>query len=96
MFRSGSPIACLRTSACETSLPGTSERGRDRGGSVSYQTPAQLCRSDCGYPGLELLPDGAFFATTYIKYGPGKEKHAVVGTRFALDELDSQLASQAF
>lgn len=52
--------------------------------------------SDCGYPGLELLPDGAFFATTYIKYRPGKEKHAVVSTRFALDELDSQLASQAF
>jgi len=24
--------------------------------------------SDCGYPGLELLPDGTFVATTYVKY----------------------------
>ena len=41
--------------------------------------------SDCGYPGLELLPDGTFVATTYIKYRPGPEKHSVVSTRFKLD-----------
>jgi hypothetical protein len=29
---------------------------------------------DCGYPGMELLPDGTIIATTYIKYQPGKNK----------------------
>jgi hypothetical protein len=43
---------------------------------------------DCGYPGLELLPDGTFVATTYIKYHPGSAKHSVVSTRFKLDETD--------
>ncbi|MBI5817964.1 MAG: FAD-dependent oxidoreductase [Verrucomicrobia bacterium] len=44
--------------------------------------------SDCGYPGLELLPDGTFVATTYIKYRPGPEKNSVVSVRFKLDETD--------
>jgi hypothetical protein len=43
---------------------------------------------DCGYPGLEVLPDGTFVATTYIKYKPGPEQHSVVCTRFTLDETD--------
>lgn len=43
--------------------------------------------SDCGYPGLELLPDGTFVATTYIKYWPDERKHSVVSTRFKLAEL---------
>ena len=48
---------------------------------------------DCGYPGLELLPDGTFVATTYIKYRPGSAKHSVVSVRFNLVELDA-LAAQ--
>ncbi len=44
--------------------------------------------SDCGYPGLELLPDGTFVATTYIKYRPGVEQNSVVSTRFTLEETD--------
>ncbi|MBQ9888355.1 MAG: exo-alpha-sialidase [Bacteroidales bacterium] len=44
---------------------------------------------DCGYPGLELLPDGTIAATTYIKYNPGDEKHSVVSVRFKIDELDA-------
>jgi hypothetical protein len=44
--------------------------------------------SDCGYSGLELLPDGTFVATTYIKYRTGAEKQSVVSTRFALAETD--------
>jgi hypothetical protein len=44
--------------------------------------------SDCGYPGLELLPDGTFVATTYIKYREGPEKNSVVSTRFRLSETD--------
>lgn len=44
--------------------------------------------SDCGYPGLELLPDGTIVATTYIKYRPGVEQNSVVSTRFMLAETD--------
>ena len=44
--------------------------------------------SDCGYPGLELLPDGTFVTTTYVKYRPGPEKQSVVSARFKLSEID--------
>lgn len=44
--------------------------------------------SDCGYPGLELLPDDTFVATTYIKYRAGAEQNSVVSTRFTLAETD--------
>lgn len=43
---------------------------------------------DNGYPGLELLPDGTFVATTYLKYRAGPEKNSVVSTRFTLAETD--------
>lgn len=45
--------------------------------------------SDCGYPGVELLPDGTIVATTYVKYAPGPEKHSVVSTRFKISETDA-------
>lgn len=48
---------------------------------------------DNGYPGLELLPDGAFVATTYIKYRAGPEKNSVVSTRFTLAETDRLAAA---
>jgi hypothetical protein len=44
---------------------------------------------DCGYPGLEMLPDGTLVATTYIKYHPGTAKHSVVSVRFRIEELDA-------
>ncbi|MEZ6086598.1 MAG: sialidase family protein [Pirellulaceae bacterium] len=47
--------------------------------------------SDCGYPGVELLPDGTVVATTYVKYESGPEKHSVVCTRFKLDEVEQLL-----
>lgn len=46
--------------------------------------------SDCGYSGFELLPDGTFVATTYIKYRTGPEKHSVLTTRFKLEEIDEK------
>ncbi len=49
---------------------------------------------DCGYPGLELLGDGTFVATTYIKHKPGPEKHSVVSVRFKLDEIDKKLKAR--
>ena len=50
---------------------------------------------DCGYPGLELLPNGTFVATTYVKYRPGSERNSVVSIRFRLDETDAMAKSQA-
>jgi hypothetical protein len=44
---------------------------------------------DCGYSGLERLPDATMVATTYIKYRPGPEKHSIVSVRFTLDETDA-------
>jgi|GEM_PF-6356196 len=49
---------------------------------------------DCGYPGLELLGDGTFAATTYIKHKPGPERHSVVSVRFKLDEIDRKLKAR--
>jgi hypothetical protein len=49
---------------------------------------------DNGYPGLELLPDGTFVATTYIKYREGPEKNSVVSARFTLAETDRLAAAQ--
>lgn len=49
---------------------------------------------DNGYPGLELLPDGTFVATTYIKYRAGPEKNSVVSTRFRLAETDQLAAAR--
>ncbi|TWU07982.1 sialidase family protein [Stieleria varia] len=51
--------------------------------------------SDCGYPGMELLPDGTIVATTYIKYRPGPEKHSVVSTRFKLQDLETMQEASA-
>jgi hypothetical protein len=44
---------------------------------------------DCGYPGVELLPDGTIVTTTYLKYAPGKKKHSVVSVRFDLATTDA-------
>ena len=46
-------------------------------------------RADTAYPGLELLPDGTFAATTYGHWIPG-EAPFIVSTRFKLEELDQR------
>jgi sialidase-1 len=48
--------------------------------------------SDCGYPGMEILPDGSIVATTYIKYRDDSCKHSVVSTRFNIRETDAMSA----
>jgi len=48
--------------------------------------------TDCGYPGMELLPDGTIVATTYIKYRDDHAKHSVVSTRFNIRETDAMNA----
>jgi len=47
--------------------------------------------TDCGYPGVELLPDGTLVITTYVKYAPGPEQHSVVSTRFKIAETDAMV-----
>ncbi len=49
-------------------------------------------KGDTGYPGLELLPDGTFVATTYGQYRPD-ERNSVVSIRFTMDEIDQKAAS---
>lgn len=48
--------------------------------------------NDCGYPGMEILPDGTIVATTYIKYKDDFRKHSVVSTRFNIRETDAKNA----
>jgi len=45
---------------------------------------------DCAYPGVELLPDGTFVATTYGHWDQGQPPY-VVSVRFTLAELDARL-----
>ena len=47
---------------------------------------------DCGYPGVEVRPDGTVVATTYIKYREGQEKNSVVSTRFLPSEMAALVA----
>jgi len=60
-----------------------------RSGQYKVKLLHSFAGSDCGYPGLELLPDGTIVATTYVKYNPGTEKHSVVSVRFKIEELDA-------
>jgi len=48
--------------------------------------------ADCGYPGMELLPDGTIVATTYCHLVEG-EPPLIASVRFKLDELD-EMAKQ--
>ncbi|WP_052362405.1 sialidase family protein [Geminisphaera colitermitum] len=49
---------------------------------------------DCGYPGLELLPDETFVATTYLKYREGPERNSIVSTRFKLSGTDALVSGK--
>ncbi|MFT6180346.1 MAG: hypothetical protein ACI9NQ_001047 [Paracoccaceae bacterium] len=50
--------------------------------------------SDCGYPGVELLPDETIVFTTYVKYRPDAKKHSVVSTRLKLAETDRRISNR--
>jgi len=47
---------------------------------------------DCAYPGLELLDDGTFAATTYGHWVEGEEPF-IVSVRFKMNELDERAAA---
>jgi sialidase-1 len=61
---------------------------RGRPGQYRIKLLHSYAGGDCGYPGMERLPDGTIIATTYIKYQPGKKKHSVISTRFKIQETD--------
>jgi hypothetical protein len=42
---------------------------------------------DCAYPGLELLPNGTFVATTYGYWTAGEQPY-IVSVRVTMAELD--------
>jgi hypothetical protein len=44
--------------------------------------------ADCAYPGVEVLPDGTFVATTYGHWAEGRQPY-IVSVRFTLAELDA-------
>ena len=44
--------------------------------------------ADCAYPGVEVLPDGTFVATTYGHWTEGKPPY-IVSVRLKLSELDA-------
>ena len=48
---------------------------------------------DCGYAGLEVLPNGTFVATTYVCHRP-LEANSVISVRFTLEELDERLRAR--
>jgi hypothetical protein len=62
------------------------EKGREGRYRVRLMDNRQ--EADCAYPGLELLPDGTFVATTYGHWERG-EKPYIVSVRFRLEELDA-------
>lgn len=64
-----------------------------RAGQCRIKLLHSFAGGDCGYPGMELLPDGTIVATTYIKYREGDAKHSVVSTRFALADVVADQAS---
>ncbi|MCW5553407.1 MAG: exo-alpha-sialidase [Verrucomicrobiae bacterium] len=45
--------------------------------------------ADCAYPGVELLPDGTFVATTYGHWTTNEQPY-IVSIRFKLSELDAK------
>jgi hypothetical protein len=45
--------------------------------------------ADCCYPGLEVLRDGTFVATTYGHWVPGEQPY-ISSVRFRLAELDAR------
>jgi len=49
---------------------------------------------DAAYPGVQVLEDGTFVATTYGHWVEGEEPF-IVSVRFSLEELDGKLTSEA-
>jgi hypothetical protein len=57
-----------------------------RKGEARFKLLHSFKGGDCGYSGLEVLPDQTLVATTYIKYREGTAQNSVVSVRFKLDD----------
>ncbi len=64
-----------------------------REGQYRFRLADNLHNWDCAYPGLELLPDGTFVATTYGHWTEGEQPY-ILSVRFKLEEIDA-LAAEA-
>ena len=60
-----------------------------REGQYRVRLMDNLKRADTAYPGVELLPDGTFVATTYGHWTADEEPY-IVSVRFKLEELDAR------
>jgi hypothetical protein len=49
--------------------------------------------ADCGYPGVEVLPDGTFVTTSYGHWVPGAQPF-IVNVRFTLKDLDAKVGAR--
>jgi hypothetical protein len=59
-----------------------------RPGQYHVRLMDNLVEADCAYPGVEILPDGTFVATTYGHWTPGEAPY-IVSIRLRLAELDA-------
>ncbi len=64
-----------------------------REGQLRVRLGDNLVRTDCAYPGVEVLPDGTIVATTYGHWEEGEEPY-VVSVRFRMEELDVLLRAK--
>ena len=60
-----------------------------REGQYRIRLMDNLKDADCGYPGVEVLPDGTFVLTTYGHWVAG-EQPFIVSVRLKLEELDGR------
>ena len=68
--------------------PYSAIKSKDPKGTFRIKLLHNFAGSDCGYPGIHLLPSGEILATTYLKYRAGEEKQSVVCTRFQVGEIE--------
>lgn len=61
-----------------------------REGQYRVRLMANTKGADCAYPGVEILPDGNFVATSYGHWTPGEPPY-IVSVRFKLSELEAKL-----
>ncbi len=64
-----------------------------RPGQYLVRLKDNLVSADCAYPGVEILPDGTFVATTYGHWLAGEEPY-ILSVRFKTAELDAISAAR--
>lgn len=69
-------------------------RSKEEAGTYRIKLLHNYAGSDCGYPGIQLLPDGTILAVTYLKYRDDACKHSVVSVRFTIDETDRRAGKE--